>query len=147
MLNGLRIMWYRSTTFGFLMGHTSTWTVRLINKMCNFGRQRIRCDSWEGASCTETYSVSHHLKSWTARANFLWRDREQWAQFKHVVQCFSASFPCNRFAITNSVVHAGWSQAAHNECCFGLSAWQFWFTCHLKPISSSFRMWTELTPE
>jgi hypothetical protein len=24
--------------------------------------------------------------------------------------------------LTNSVVHAGWSQAAHSECCFGLPA-------------------------
>jgi hypothetical protein len=26
------------------------------------------CDSGEGASCTENYSVGLHLKSWTARA-------------------------------------------------------------------------------
>jgi hypothetical protein len=30
-----------STTFGFLMRHTSSWMVWLINEMCDFGRQRI----------------------------------------------------------------------------------------------------------
>jgi hypothetical protein len=34
-------MRYRSTMFGFLLRHTSTWMVWLINNMCNFGRQRI----------------------------------------------------------------------------------------------------------
>jgi hypothetical protein len=34
-------MSYRSTMFGFLMRHTSTWMVWLINKMCDFERQRI----------------------------------------------------------------------------------------------------------
>jgi hypothetical protein len=29
-------------------------------------------DLWEGASCTENYSVGRHLKSWTGRANILW---------------------------------------------------------------------------
>jgi hypothetical protein len=51
-------------------------------------------------------------KSGTARANFLWRDSEQWALFKHVVQYLCAS-PCYRIAITNSMIHAGWSQATH----------------------------------
>jgi hypothetical protein len=37
-------------------------------------------------------------------------------------------------------LRAGWGQAAHSECCFGLSAWHFWIVCHLKPISWSFRM-------
>jgi hypothetical protein len=27
-----------------------------------------------------------------------------------------------RLLATNLVVHAGWSQTAHSECCFGLSA-------------------------
>jgi hypothetical protein len=26
----------------------------------------------QGASCTENYSIGRHLKSWTARSNFLW---------------------------------------------------------------------------
>jgi hypothetical protein len=95
----------------------------------------------------ENYSVVRHLKSWTARANFLWRDSEQWALFKHVAQCSSASPSCYVFAVTNSVVHAVGSQAAHNERCFGLSAWQFRLACHLKPISWLFPMWTELAPE
>jgi hypothetical protein len=29
---------------------------------------------------------------------------------------------CYRLAVTNSVVHAAWSQAAHSKCRFGLSA-------------------------
>jgi hypothetical protein len=41
----------------------------------------------------------------------------------------------------------GWSQATHSECCFGLSAWQFRLACHLKPISWTFPMWTDLTPD
>jgi hypothetical protein len=76
-----------------------------------------------------------HLKSWTARVNFLWRDSEQWALFKHVVQYFCASTFCYRFAFTNSVVHAGWSQVTHSKCCFRISAWHFRLMCHLKPIS------------
>jgi hypothetical protein len=87
------------------------------------------------------------LRSWTARAHFLWRVSEQWALFNHVVQYFCASPSCYRFAVTNSVVRAGWSQAAHSECCFRLSAWQFRLACHLNPISWSFCMWTELAPE
>jgi hypothetical protein len=51
------------------------------------------------------------------------------------------------FAITDSVVHAGWGHAAYSECCFGLSAWHFQLACLLKPISWSFCMWTELAPE
>jgi hypothetical protein len=38
----------------------------------------------------ENYSVGCHLKSWTARANFLLRDSEQWALFKHVAHYFCA---------------------------------------------------------
>jgi hypothetical protein len=41
LLNGLRIMGYRSTMFSFLMRHISTWMVWLINKMCDFGHLRI----------------------------------------------------------------------------------------------------------
>jgi hypothetical protein len=33
---------------------------------------------------------------------------------------YSCASPCYRFAITNSVVHAGWSQTTQSECCFGL---------------------------
>jgi hypothetical protein len=113
-------------------------------------KQNVRfwaCDSWEGASCTENYSVGRHLKSWTARTNFLWRDSEQWVPFNHVAQYFCASPSCYMFTVTNSVGHAGWSQAAHSECCFGLSAWHFRLARHLKPISLSFRMWTELAPQ
>jgi hypothetical protein len=80
------------------------------------------------------------------KANFLWQDSEQWALFKKVVQYFCASPSCYRFAITNSVVHIGWSQAAHSKCS-ELSAWRFWLACQLEPISWSFCMWTELAPE
>jgi hypothetical protein len=35
-----------------------------------FAVRKSTCDSCEGASCIENYSVGCHLKSWTARANF-----------------------------------------------------------------------------
>jgi hypothetical protein len=41
LLNGLRIMRYHSAMVSFLMRHISTLKVKLINKMCNFWRQRI----------------------------------------------------------------------------------------------------------
>jgi hypothetical protein len=129
LLNGFRIMKYHTTMCGFLMWHTST------------------CDLWEGASCTENYGVNYHLKSWTARANILWRDSEQWVLLKHFAQNFCASPSCYRFSVINSIVHAGSSQATHNECCFALSAWYFQFACHLKLISWWFHVWTELSPE
>jgi hypothetical protein len=68
----------------FLMRHTSSWMMLLINKMCDCGHKRIHV--W----FTENYSVGRHLKSWTARANFLWRDSEQW-------QLFTVSMLCNTF--------------------------------------------------
>jgi hypothetical protein len=89
-------------------------------------------------------TVGRHLKSLTARSNLLWRDSEQWAPLKHVVQYFCVSPSYCRFAVTNSAVHAGWSQAACSECSFGLSAWYFRLVCHLKPIFWSFHIWTEL---
>jgi hypothetical protein len=52
---------------------------------------------------------------------------------------FVPTFFCG-FGITDSVVHAGWSQAAHSKCCFGLSASHFRLACHLKPICWSYRM-------
>jgi hypothetical protein len=58
-----------------------------------------------------------------------------------------STFAPHLLAVADSVVHVGWSQAAHSECCFGLSAWHFTLACHLKPISSLFSMWTELVPE
>jgi hypothetical protein len=88
-------------------------------------------DSWEGATCTKNYNVGRHLKSWTARANFLSRDSEQWALLKLFAQCFCASPSCYRFADTNSVVNVGWSQAAYSKY-FGFSACHFWLACHLK---------------
>jgi hypothetical protein len=118
-----------------------------IDANCSILLWESTCDSWEGASCTENYSVGRCLKSWTARTNFLWGDSEQWALFKHVAQYFCALPSCYRFAVTNSMVLAGWSQATHSECCFGFSARYFRLACHLKPISWSFRMWTELARE
>jgi hypothetical protein len=41
-LKGLRIGRYRSTMFGLLMRHISTWTTWLVNKMCHFGCQNRR---------------------------------------------------------------------------------------------------------
>jgi hypothetical protein len=74
----------------------------VVNKQNVWAILAIRessCVSWEGASCTKNYSVGCHLKSWTARANFLWRDIEQWVLFKHVVQYICASPSCYRFAL------------------------------------------------
>jgi hypothetical protein len=39
LLNGLRIKRYRSTMFGFLMRHSSTWMLWIINGMCDVGHQ------------------------------------------------------------------------------------------------------------
>jgi hypothetical protein len=84
LLNGLGIMRYHSTMFVFLMTHTSTSMVWLMSKICDFGRQRIHVIYVrEGASSTENYSVDLYLKSCIARANFLWKDSEQWTIFKY----------------------------------------------------------------
>jgi hypothetical protein len=66
-----------------LDGVVNTQHVRAI-----LGVRESTCDSWEGASCTENCNVGRHLKSWTDRASFLWRDSEQWALFTHVAQYF-----------------------------------------------------------
>jgi hypothetical protein len=44
------------------------------------------------------------------------------ALFMLVVQCFCVPPSCYRFAVTDSMVNAGWSQVAHSECCFVFSA-------------------------
>jgi hypothetical protein len=119
--------------FGFLMKDTSTWMVWLINKMCDFWHHRSTCYPRESASCTENYSVGRHLKSGTARANYFWRDSEQRALFKCVAECFVPHHVATGLPL-QTVVHAGWSQAAHRECSFGLSAWHFRVVCPLKPI-------------
>jgi hypothetical protein len=80
-------MRYRSTTFGFLMRHTSTWMAWLKNKMCDFGHRRIHVWYWE-------LQCGRCLMSWTARANFLWRDSERWVLFKHVAEYFMPHLVC-----------------------------------------------------
>jgi hypothetical protein len=68
---------------------------------------------------------------------------------KHAAQYFRASPSCYRFAVTNSVVHAGWNKAAHSKCCFGLSASHFRLPYHLKPIStvSHAQSWPSNSPD
>jgi hypothetical protein len=104
----------------------------LIHKMC---------DLLEGASCPENNSVSHHLKSWTARANFLWTDSEH---------CMLRNSFVSHHLATGLPLQTQWFMqdraGPHSECCFGLSAWHFQLACYLKPISWSFHMWTELAP-
>jgi hypothetical protein len=43
----------------------------LHTKCVIFGIRESKCDSGEGTSCTENYSMGCHLNSWTARAIFL----------------------------------------------------------------------------
>jgi hypothetical protein len=57
--------------------HLDVW---LLNKMSDFGRQRIHVSF---SITTENYSVGRQLKPWACRDNSLWRDSEQWALFKH----------------------------------------------------------------
>jgi hypothetical protein len=47
---------------------------------------------------------------------------EEAVNSEHYLSMFCVSPSCYRFVITNSVVHAGWSQAAHSKCSFRLSA-------------------------
>jgi hypothetical protein len=59
----------------FLIRNTSTWIVWLINKMCDFGHQRFHV--WVMRRCIihRELHCGLHLKWWTGRANFLWRQR------------------------------------------------------------------------
>jgi hypothetical protein len=130
------------------MRHTSTWIVWLINKVCDFWRQRIH--AWFMRRCFMHWGIT----MWVAIANngllgpiFLEETVNSERCIIMLRNTFCASLSSYRLAVTNLVVHAGRSQAARSECCFGLSAWHFRLACHLKPISWSFRMWTELTPK
>jgi hypothetical protein len=133
-----------STMFGFLMRHTSTWMVWLIKKMWDFGRQEINLWLMRRWIMTEDYSVVGHLKSWTARANFLWRASKQWALFKHVVQYFCASPSCHRFAITLTQ----WSMQDGTRPHTTNNVLDFLHDIFDSNVISNWlpRMWTELAP-
>jgi hypothetical protein len=116
----------------------------VVNKHAILGVRESTCDSWEGASCTKNYSVGRHVMLWTARANFLWRDSEQWALLKHVAQYFCVA--------TGLPLHTQWfmqdgARPHTAKCYFELSAWHLRLAYHLNPVYWSCRMWSELAPE